>query len=221
MNDAGTGIEKEAIPFTLPTTEVQPKTLKVKYILSWSTFKTQLPIFKEGSAEDLLHFLYKFNQTRQKLGYTTYQKLESWIEQLLQRSSCIGWNTIKATVTPTVNTLASFTHRIEAFQRLYIPEPAAIENQKELLTKSEKNDKYTVPQFLDHLKHISLLLAQLPGAMSQDCFSADEIKTLFYHSMPVQWQTNFINSGQSLATASKWNFTNLHAATRTTNWCSS
>ena len=90
MNDAGTGIEKEAIPFTLPTTEVQPKTLKVKYILSWSTFKTQLPIFKEGSTDDLLHFLYKFNQTRQKLGYTTYQKLESWIEQLLQRSSCIG-----------------------------------------------------------------------------------------------------------------------------------
>ena len=53
MNNTVIGIEKEAIPFTLPANEVQPKTLEVKYTLSGSIFKMQLPIFKEGSAEEL------------------------------------------------------------------------------------------------------------------------------------------------------------------------
>ena len=59
-----------------------------------------------------------------------------------------------------------------------------------------------VPQFLDRMKHINMLLAQFPGATAQDCFSSEEIKTIFYHAMPVRWRTNFINSGQSLSTAS-------------------
>lgn len=126
MNDTVIRIEKEAIPFTLPANEVQLKTLEVKYTLSGSIFKMQQPIFKEGSAEELLHFLFKINQAQQKLGVTTSQKLESGIEQLLQGSAHNMWNTIKAIVTPNVNTLASLTHCIEAFRRLYFPKPAAI-----------------------------------------------------------------------------------------------
>ncbi len=132
MNDTNTGIEKETIPFLI-NTDSNPKTLEVKYSLAGSTFKTQLPTFKEGSAEELLHFLYEFNQPQSKLGYTTYQKLESGIEQLLQGFACNEWNTIKSTVTPNVNTVASFASRIEAFRLLYIPEPAAIDNQKNYL----------------------------------------------------------------------------------------
>ena len=55
--DADNGIEKEAI-------------------------KTQLPVFKGGSAEKFLHFLNEFSNTKAKLGYMKYQKLENRIEQL-------------------------------------------------------------------------------------------------------------------------------------------
>ena len=175
MNDTDTGIEKETIPF-LYNKDSDPKTIEVKYTISGSTFKTHLPTFKEGSAEQMLHFLYEFNQAKNKLGYTTYQKLESGIEQLLQGSARNEWNTIKSTVNPNVNTMASFTARIEAFRLLYIPEPAAIDNQKNYLRRVKKNDKFTVPQFLDRLKHINLLLSQFPNATVQDCFSEEEIK---------------------------------------------
>ena len=161
-----------------------------------------MPIFAGGSAEDLLHFLYEFNQARARLGYTTYQKLESGIEQLLVGTARNEWNTIKGTVSPNANTVASFASHIDAFRRIYIPEPAAIDNQKMYLCRIRKNDKYTVPQFLDRLKHINMLLSQFPGASEQDSFSLDEIKRLFYQAMPTRWRTNFINSGQSLMTTS-------------------
>ena len=82
--DTDHGIEKESISF-IPTEENQkPSYIEVKYTISGSDFKTQLPIFKGGSAEDLLQFLNKFQGARSKLGYSNYQKLESEIEQLLQ-----------------------------------------------------------------------------------------------------------------------------------------
>lgn len=80
MNESDTGIEKEAIPFALPSNPSQSKTLEVKYAISGSMFKMQLPIFKEGTAEELLHFINEFQQANNKLGYATYQKLESGIE---------------------------------------------------------------------------------------------------------------------------------------------
>ena len=53
-----------------------------------------------------------------------------------------------------------------------------------------------VPQFLDRLKHINLLITQFPSAKESDIFNTEEIKRLFYNSMPVCWRTNFVNSGQ-------------------------
>ncbi len=133
MNETDTGIKKEAIPFSIPANTPTPKTLEVKYTISGSTFKTQLPLFKGGTAEELLHFLGKFQQAHQKLGYATHQKLESGLEQLLQVTARKEWTTIKATVDPNTNTLASFSNRVNAFHCLYIPEPAAIETQKNYL----------------------------------------------------------------------------------------
>lgn len=75
MNETDTGIEKETIPFSLSSNPTQPKTLEIKYTIAGSTFKTQLPVFSEGSAEDLLHFLFEFQQAHNNLGYNTYQKL--------------------------------------------------------------------------------------------------------------------------------------------------
>jgi len=127
------GIEREAIPFLPPSEKPKTSFLKVKYTISSSTFKTQLPIFKGGSAEEFLRFMYEFNHAKSKLGYTTYQKLESRLEQLLQSTAKDEWSTIKGTVQPGVNTAQSFNARIEAFRLIYIPEPAAIENQKPYL----------------------------------------------------------------------------------------
>ena len=115
MNESDTGIEKEVIPFALPSTLSQHKTVKVKYTISGTTFKTQLPIFKEGTSQELLHFVNEFQQAKIKLGYTTYQKLESGFEQLLQGIACHEWTTIKATVGPNTNAVATFTNRLEAF----------------------------------------------------------------------------------------------------------
>ncbi len=123
MNESDTGIEKEAIPFALPSETKQSKTLEIKYVISDSTFKTQLPIFKEGTTEELLHFINEFQQAQNKLGYTANQKLESGIKQLLQGTAQNEWATIKATVNPNSSSVATFTRRLEAFFCLYIPEP--------------------------------------------------------------------------------------------------
>ena len=78
------GIEKEYISF-IPSEEIKKLSyMEVKYTIAGSGFKTQLPIFnKEGSAEEFLRFLCKFHNSKTKLRYTNYQKLESGIEQLL------------------------------------------------------------------------------------------------------------------------------------------
>ena len=83
MNESDAGIEKESIPF-IPTYELSNvKTLEIKFAISGSSFKTQLPIFREGSPEEFLNFLYEFTQATTKFGYTTHVKLESGFEQLL------------------------------------------------------------------------------------------------------------------------------------------
>lgn len=61
-----------------------------------------------------------------------------------------------------------------------------------------KNDKFTVPQFLNCIKHINMRIAQFPDATSNECFTSNKLTKIFYHSMPIRWQTNFINSGQTL-----------------------
>ena len=198
MNESDAGIEKESIPF-IPTYQLSNvKTLEIKFAISGSSFKTQLPIFREGSPEEFLNFLYEFSQAKTKLGYTTHSKLESGFEQLLQGNARNEWNTIKNTIQPSTNTVAAFNERVSVFKSLYISEPSAVDNQKNYLQRVRKNDKYTVPQFLDRLKHINMLLSQFPGASQTDCFSSTDVKKIFYHAMPVRWRTNFINSGQTL-----------------------
>ena len=193
------GIEKEAIPFIPPDDTKKPSYIEVKYTIAGSGFKTQLPVFKGGSAEELLRFLNEFQGAKSKLGYTTYQKLESGIEQLLQGTAKDEWQTVKGTVNPNTNTIATFNARLEAFKSIYsIPEPAAVDNQKSYLLRIRKNDRLIVPQFLDRIKQINLLLAQFPGSNHQQCLTLEEIKRLFYFAMPMKWRTNFINSGQTL-----------------------
>ena len=80
MNKSELGIEKESISVSPSQDSKTTKTLEIKFTLAGSYFKIQLPIFHEGSAEDLLHFLCEFNQAKNKLRYTTHQKLESDLE---------------------------------------------------------------------------------------------------------------------------------------------
>ena len=58
------GIEREAIPFLPPKEKPKPSLLEVKYNISNSTFKTQLPIFNRDSVEEFLRFMYKFNHAK-------------------------------------------------------------------------------------------------------------------------------------------------------------
>ena len=169
-------IEKEAIPF-IPSDEIKKNSyIEVKYTISCSCFKTQLPVFKGGSVEELLRFLDKFQGAKSKLGYSNYQKLESGIKQLLQETAKDEWSTIKGTVEPNTNTIATFNIRIEAFKKIYIPEPAAVGNQKFYLLCIHKKDRLTVPQFLDQMKQINLLLNQFPGSSARKCLTTDELK---------------------------------------------
>ena len=55
-----------------------------------------------------------------------------------------------------------------------------------------------MPQFLDYLKHVNLLVAQLSSAKDSDSFSNEELKRIFYTSMPLCLQTNFVNLGQNV-----------------------
>lgn len=200
--DTDHGIEKEAIPFHPSGETTKSQFIEVKYTISGSSFKTQSTIFCGSTNKEFLRFLNKFSNAKGKLAYTMYQKLESGIEQLLQGTANVEWTTIKGTIQAGTNNLAAFDARIEAFRKIYIPKPAAIDYQKAYLQRIKKNDKMSVPHFLDQLKQINLLLAQFPNSSPQNCFSDKEIKRLFYFAMPMRWRTNFINSGQSLYTSS-------------------
>ena len=48
-------------------------------------------------------------EAKTTLGYNSYQKLESGLEQLLQGTALSAWNTIKAIVQLNINTLLTFT----------------------------------------------------------------------------------------------------------------
>jgi len=98
--------------------------------------------------------------------------------------------------------VAAFAQRVTSFKRLYIPEPSAIDNQRNYLMRVMKNEKLSVPQFLDRLKHINMLISQFPDATEEDIFNNEEVKKIFYHAMPPRWRTNFINSGQNVITTS-------------------
>ena len=118
MNESEAGIEKESIPFGPPQDLSTMKTLEIKFSLSGTTFKTQLPIFCEGSPEEFLNFLNEFVQAKSKLGYNSHLKLESGFEQLLLGNARNEWNTIKYTTMPRTRTVAAFNTRIEAFKKL-------------------------------------------------------------------------------------------------------
>ena len=47
-----------------------------------------------------------------------------------------------------------------------------------------------------------MLIPHFPNATIQDSFTQEEIKSLFYYTMPVQRRTNFINSGLNFASSS-------------------
>ena len=116
MNESDTGIEKEVISFYPEKDKKSFKTMEIKYTLSGSNFKLQLPVFNEATAEEFLHFLHEFEEAKGKLGYGTCQKLESGLEQILQGNARQEWKTIKGTILPGTNTVAAFHQRIEGFK---------------------------------------------------------------------------------------------------------
>ena len=130
MAENDSGIEKETIAFYPNQEERETKIIDIKYTLSGNSFKLQLPVFKQGNAKEFLHFLHEFLQAKTKLGYNTCAKLESGLEQLLQGNTRQEWNTMKSTVAPQTQTVASFNERILAFKHLYIPDPSAVDIQK-------------------------------------------------------------------------------------------
>ena len=98
--------------------------------------------------------------------------------------------------------MTAFEARIQALKQVYVPDASAIKNQRLYLLWIRKTDKFTVPKFVNRLKRINLLIAQFPGATTANCFTDNELKQIFYLSMPVRWRTNFVNLGQTLSTAS-------------------
>ena len=46
-------------------------------------------------------------------------------------------------------TIAAFNKQVDTFKRLYIMEPSAVNNRRITYKGYEKNDKFTVIQFLD------------------------------------------------------------------------
>ena len=202
MNKSELGTEMQSISFYSSPDTKNDKTLEIKYTLSGSLFKTQLPIFREGSTEEVLISSMNFTNPNQN------QVIQITRNLRVDQSSCY-----KATIVMSGTQLRPLYHQIPKQQQLlpkdlllskknYIPEPLAIDNQCNYLQRVRKNDKLSVPQFLDKLKHINMLISQFPKAKDTDIFTRGEIKKIFYHSMPARWRTNFINLGQNVKTTS-------------------
>ena len=162
MNEPDTGIQKEAISFFPSYLSITIKTLEIKFTLSESILKTQPPVFKEGIPEEFLYYIHEFSSAKAKIGHTTYPKLRSGREQLLQGNTCNEWNTIKSSIQPRSQMVTIFNGRITAFKKLYIPKPSAVDNQYNYLQQIYEHDKYMKHQFLHRLKHINILINLFP-----------------------------------------------------------
>ena len=71
MKKSDSGIEKEVIPFYPDKDRKIFKTIEIRYTISCSTFKLHLPVFNEGTAEELLHLIHEYIEAKGKLGYGT------------------------------------------------------------------------------------------------------------------------------------------------------
>ena len=60
MSEVDSGIEKETISFYPDKTNRNYKNIEIKYTISGSTFKLQLPVFNEVTPEEFLHFIHEF-----------------------------------------------------------------------------------------------------------------------------------------------------------------
>ena len=69
-------------------------------------------------------------------------------------------------VVPNSQTIAAFINK-----RLYIPDPSAIDNERNYVQRVRKDDKYTITQFLDRLKHTNMLLSKFPTATESNYFT--------------------------------------------------
>ena len=123
-------VAKQSQQKTKRESTMEPKTFRSKFTSSGSSFKLQLPTFKQGNAEKFLHFLYKFSEAKSKLGYNSCQQLESGLEQLLQGHWRNNWPTTKSTVSPDTQTIAAFNDWIFAYKCICIPNHLAIKYKK-------------------------------------------------------------------------------------------
>ena len=123
-------------------------------------------------------------------------QVRKWASKFLQGNTKNEWNTIKSTVALGSQNVNALNERVFAFKRIFVPNPLAIDVQRDYLQRVRKNDKLTVPQFLDLLKHINMLISHFPSASEDDIFTTNKIKQIFYHSMPLHWRTNFVNLAQ-------------------------
>ena len=150
------GIKKETILFFPIDSSKEKKTIEIKYTLSGSSFKFQLSVFKEGTPEDFLHFLHEFSRSKNKLGYKTYEKLESDLEQILQGNARKERNMIKGTVSPGSQTIAVFNERIFAYKSFSYALTAYEVYQRKKINLHTKYDQSSPEEVVEKCSYLGL-----------------------------------------------------------------
>ena len=186
------------IPLTPDYKKKDVKHITIKYEIDELSFKAQVPLFENGTAEEFLTFLIEFKDASSKIGYNTGPKRHSGFEQLLNGTSLDEWNTLKRTIQPGSVSIAAFQARIEQLKMNHIPDPSCIEVQKTYMRAIRKPRELTIAQFVDRVKYMNILLSEMPGASASSPFSEGEIKDILYQSVIKRWRSNFINSGRNI-----------------------
>ena len=156
---------KETIPLKAEYDISKVNTVPIKYSdTAGNEYKTSVPVFRSGCAEEFLNFLTEFKDLCDKVPYNTRESVKNGLESFLQGLALTIWKDKNNSIRKGEDSDAATNERLEAFKRVYVTQRNALENQKDYILDLRKNDSFTVTEFHDRLQHINLMLCAFPGA---------------------------------------------------------
>jgi hypothetical protein len=154
------------------------------------TTKVKIPIAGPNSSkEDLLLTIHHFKRAVPALRWTSGPKKFRNFSLCLSDSLLDRWDTLsESAVTQTNNT---FNDILDTFVRRKIPQPDALDAQKEHMMTIRKRRDISVEHFAERLEALNLLIPELPDAEDVDKFTDDELKRILFNAMPQSFRTEF------------------------------
>ena len=141
----------------------------------------------ESNDMEIFQVRREFSKAIITMGWNTGPKRFAAFEHIVRGSASASrvWDTLCDSVA--AQTVATFgTAYISFFDRQL--RHLKYDSQLDYLRNTKKSTSYTVQQWLDHLEASNALATLFPDASGRNGLPANELKRIFYCSMPKSWQ---------------------------------